>query len=405
MLELNDEAIAELRKIDQFDFDIFKLRRATRDNELVTIVPYVLARHGLIGACAIELNCLFNFVKTLQSGYKNITYHNKTHAADVCQTFNYFATNGGIKDVTKMDNMETMSCLIAASMHDYEHPGVNNMFLVNISDSMAVKYNDRSVLENHHIAASFSVMYSDPQCNWTRKMSRDEFKRVRHMIIETVLTTDMTKHFLELGLLSSRLENENFNPADSKDKELLIKIMFHLSDISNPVKDWRLCKLWTELLFVEFFAQGDMEKMHGLEVSQLCCRTTTNVAKTQIGFIDFIITPSFNTAIRVFPKIAHVRDNCEKNKEHWAGLFDEYQKEQDSGNKFLHIVDQYIMKETKASRRSTLTQGEKKSKQPQQRNVNLTGHQRRTSKNLGGQDEGVKVDLVLRMEDSESSQR
>ena len=36
----------------------------------------------------------------------NITYHNQTHAADVCQTFNYFVTEGGMKDKLKMDNLE-----------------------------------------------------------------------------------------------------------------------------------------------------------------------------------------------------------------------------------------------------------------------------------------------------------
>ena len=41
---------------------------------------------------------------------------------------------GGLKETLKMDNLEQMSCLIAAALHDYEHPGVNNAFLVNMND-------------------------------------------------------------------------------------------------------------------------------------------------------------------------------------------------------------------------------------------------------------------------------
>lgn len=41
---------------------------------------------------------------------------------------------GGLKDTLKMDNLEQFSCLIAAALHDYEHPGVNNLFLVNMND-------------------------------------------------------------------------------------------------------------------------------------------------------------------------------------------------------------------------------------------------------------------------------
>ena len=64
---------------------------------------------------------------------------------------------------------------------------------------MAVRHNDVSVLENHHLAASFKIMHDRPECNWAVKMTRDQFKRVRHVIIQTVLMTDMSKHFIELG--------------------------------------------------------------------------------------------------------------------------------------------------------------------------------------------------------------
>ena len=91
-------------------------------------------------------------------------------------------------------------------------------------------------------------------------MSRSDFKRVRQVIIQTVLSTDMTKHFTELGHLNSRMRDEEFDPAEAKDKELFIGFMFHLSDISNPSKPWYLCQLWADLIFVEFFQQGDLEK-------------------------------------------------------------------------------------------------------------------------------------------------
>lgn len=87
------------------------------------------------------------------------------------------------------------------------------------------------------------------------------------MIIQTVLTTDMTKHFVELGAVNARISDPNFNLTDSKDKELFIKFTFHLADISNPTKPFNLCKIWCDLLFVEFFAQGDLEKSHSFPVS------------------------------------------------------------------------------------------------------------------------------------------
>ena len=100
-----------------------------------------------------------NFIRVIQNGYKKITYHNKTHAADLCQTFNFFLTTGQVRETIKLDNLECIAAYIGACVHDFEHPGVTNVFLVNMQDLKAIRHNDTSVLENHHIAATFELMY------------------------------------------------------------------------------------------------------------------------------------------------------------------------------------------------------------------------------------------------------
>jgi len=42
--------------------------------------------------------------------------------------------------------------------HDYEHEGVNNLYLINTRSELALTYNDKSPLENHHASASFCLM-------------------------------------------------------------------------------------------------------------------------------------------------------------------------------------------------------------------------------------------------------
>ncbi len=97
-------------------------------------------------------------------------------------------------------------------------------------------------------------------------------------MINLVLSTDMSKHFSELGKFKARIASPEFDPLNQTDKDMLLQTLFHLADISNPTKPWALCQKWTDLLFVEFFKQGDLERAQGLPISYLMDRTTVNIA-------------------------------------------------------------------------------------------------------------------------------
>ena len=50
--------------------------------------------------------------------------------------------------------------IIAGMVHDTDHPGYNNLYLVNSKNKMALRYNDKSVLESHHVALAFDIMHN-----------------------------------------------------------------------------------------------------------------------------------------------------------------------------------------------------------------------------------------------------
>lgn len=72
-------------------------------------------------------------------------------------------------------------------MHDFEHGGLTNDFLVNSLDLLAVRYNDRSPLENHHLAAAFTLMRK-PEYDFICNVPKAEFDKLRkvgnmHMLV------------------------------------------------------------------------------------------------------------------------------------------------------------------------------------------------------------------------------
>merc|ERR1712228_687021 len=93
---------------------------------------------------------------------------------------------------------------------------------------------------------------------------------------------------------------------------------------------------WTHRCLREFFSQGDEEKRRGLPVSPMCDRSTTNVPGSQIGFIQFIVQPTFEGLAALFPKAKEVcLFELESNKSAW----EQRQQWQKSGNDDDNLLD------------------------------------------------------------------
>ena len=101
--------------------------------------------------------------------------------------------------------------MIAAAIHDVNHGGLTNHFLVSTSASLAIQYNDHSPLENMHLATAFSILNISAN-NFMERLSLSTRKEIRRLIIAIVLATDNDRHFcLHEGL-------ETF--VDHKEKSL-----------------------------------------------------------------------------------------------------------------------------------------------------------------------------------------
>ena len=85
-------------------------------------------------------------------------------------------------------DMELLSMYFAAIIHDHDHPGLTNNFLVATADSKAVLYNDKAVLENHHSASAFKIL-SLPENNFLSHLSKAEYKSIREVVVDLVLAT------------------------------------------------------------------------------------------------------------------------------------------------------------------------------------------------------------------------
>nr|KAF6496937.1 phosphodiesterase 1A [Rousettus aegyptiacus] len=283
-----EAVIITLKDVDKWSFDVFALNKASGEHSLKFMIYELFTRYDLINRFKIPVSCLIAFAEALEVGYSKYKnpYHNLIHAADVTQTVHYIMLHTGI--MHWLTELEILAMVFAAAIHDYEHTGTTNNFHIQTRSDVAILYNDRSVLENHHVSAAYRLMQEE-EMNVLVNLSKDDWRDLRNLVIEMVLSTDMSGHFQQIKNIRNSLQQpEGINRAKT------MSLILHAADISHPAKCWQLHHRWTMALMEEFFRQGDKEAELGLPFSPLCDRNSTIVAQSQIGFIDFIVEPTFS---------------------------------------------------------------------------------------------------------------
>ncbi|XP_049574700.1 cGMP-inhibited 3',5'-cyclic phosphodiesterase 3B [Syngnathus scovelli] len=332
-----------MEKMNTWNFQIFDLVDKTggKTGRILSYVTYTLFQDTcLFEIFKIPVREFMTYFFALENGYRDIPYHNRVHATDVLHAVWYLTTrpipgfqqihsehvtgsdtdsDSGIspgrisyassKSSTISDDsygclawnipaLELMALYVAAAMHDYDHPGRTNAFLVATNAPQAVLYNDRSVLENHHAASAWNLYLSRPEFNFLVNLDHVEFKRFRFLVIEAILATDLKKHFDFLAEFNSKVNDVNSPGIDwtnENDRLLVCQVCIKLADINGPAKVRDLHLKWTEGIVNEFYEQGDEEAGLGLPISPFMDRSSPQLAKLQESFITHIVGPLCNS--------------------------------------------------------------------------------------------------------------
>ena len=379
--------MSSINNIGDIDFNIFEFKKEfnLNNHDLMNIIgTQIFESFGLFEDQIVDNSKFPGFIKAVSNQYNNNPYHNAIHATDVLQTTSIILSKGDVKDKKVFDDFEIASMLIAGIIHDIGHPGTSNLYQINKCTKLALKYNDRSPLENMHCYKGFKILMKD-EYNILCNLNIIEFKMVRLHMINMILNTDGSNHSILLLKIKEKIEkvnsikdklvenlkekkknkklnpekekdeNEKENENDSQDKEILecdydnllvlysiafndndqekleakkalMSFILHLADISNPAKKFVIYKEWEDRVCQEFFKEGDIEKKEGLPVTFLCDRETTKVPRSQINFINFVVMPGFNILVTLFTECKDYITNCENNINEWKKIEEEEEK-------------------------------------------------------------------------------
>jgi len=309
-----------LDQSNNWGMDIFQVGELTAGKALTAIAFSIFQERDLTNQFKIPSNTFVNFLLTLEDNYlKDIPYHNSLHAADVTQSTHVLLNSPALESV--FTPLEIMAALFAAAIHDVDHPGLTNQFLINTSSELALMYNDESVLENHHLAVAFKLL-QNKDCDFLVNLNKKQRQTLRKMVIDMVLATDMSKHMSLLADLKTMVETKKVAGSgvllldNYTDRIQVLQNMVHCADLSGPTKPLPLYRRWCDRIMEEFFQQGDKEKEVGLDISPMCDRNNSTIEKSQVGFIDYIVHPLWETwADLVHPGAQDILDTLEDNRD------------------------------------------------------------------------------------------
>jgi hypothetical protein len=343
-----DAAFSE--SISSWDFNLHDVPY----EELPSLAYSALAMHPSLSAdvSKIDKPKLWRFVREVARRYHRRPFHNFRHAVDVMLAVSTLMRLIMIERPEAFGDPLRVGCLlISALVHDTDHPGVMNPFLVATEHTLATSRAEwghpsgappAAVLETHHCNMAIALL-ERPELNFLENFAPDERTRFIALLRENVLNTDVTttmpkaKEFgnhwhrkresITVQHFNAQVERASKAEADGEavqnlmpDAAAVMCLIIKAADISNPARSLHVYETWIEGVMCEFFTQGDFERSRGLTISMNCDRHAVSTAKCQVGFISFLVLPLYKALASYSPSLQPVLDTLEANLAHFKKL-------------------------------------------------------------------------------------
>lgn len=283
---------------------------ATPPNMLVDCVLQMMTELNILQTYKLRKDSAKELLRTIQNAYNHNPFHCWLHAVSVTQMMYLLIAKSSLRN--ELDTREKYALLLAALCHDLDHPGLSNGFQINSKSHLASKYNNVSVLENHHFAMTMKILKPKESVIFPEETAQEFYNLIKSLI----LGTDMANHFPLLTDFEKFADSFLWNNPMHRQQCLIL--LMKAADISNEARPFSISKLWAEALMQEYFAQSDLEKERKLPVTPFMDRDKVVVPQTQVNFIDSFLLPTFRLLNRIVPEIQPFVDGILENRKHWA---------------------------------------------------------------------------------------
>ncbi|XP_037792797.1 cGMP-dependent 3',5'-cyclic phosphodiesterase-like [Penaeus monodon] len=224
----------------------------------------------------------------VRKGYRDPPYHNWLHAFSVTHFAFLLLYNLRLMEINALTHLEGLALIVSSMCHDLDHRGTTNSFQIQ--------------------------------------------------------STDLAHH---LRLVSELREvaDTGYDGRNPRHHELLICLLMTAADLSDQTKDWQSSKHVAELIYKEFFTQGDLEKAMGNMPLEMMDREKAFIPELQLQFLDDVAIPVYELLAKMFPGASDPYHNIQASRKNWAKLRDVYKRRKPESTSSLDIFEDDSLEE------------------------------------------------------------
>lgn len=161
-----------------------------------------------------------------------------------------------------------------------------------------------------------------PEVDFMQDVPRATTDRIRDMVVQMVLATDLSKHASVMQQVQANLtrRREEGGRQPLAVAPWLLRLTMKVADLAHCCTDRLEVHLeWVDRLTQENFRQGRMEKERGMAVSALMDDSGPGVKASQVPFYSVVVLPMLCALADVFhPAAADLLDGALNNFAHWC---------------------------------------------------------------------------------------
>uniref|UniRef100_A0A8C3SQJ0 Phosphodiesterase 2A n=1 Tax=Chelydra serpentina TaxID=8475 RepID=A0A8C3SQJ0_CHESE len=163
--------------------------------------------------------------------------------------------------------------------------------------------------------------------------------RMLDLMRDIILATDLAHH-LRIFKDLQKMAEVGYDPENKQHHTLLLCLLMTSCDLSDQTKGWKTTRKIAELIYKEFFSQGDLEKAMGNRPMEMMDREKAYIPELQISFMEHIAMPIYKLLQDLFPRATELYERVASNREQWTKVSHKFTIRGLPSNNSLDFLDE-----------------------------------------------------------------